>query len=96
MTSLPLTLPDPHPATDGHFPGAPVLPGVVLLDEALRVIAADGALARPWRVSAVKFLRPVRPGEALELTHERLPGGAIRFSIASASGAVATGQLAGA
>lgn len=95
MTSIALTLPDPHPATEGHFPGAPVLPAVVLLDEALRAIEASGARG-PWRISAVKFLHPVLPGEALRLTHERLASGVIRFSISNAAGAVATGQLAAA
>jgi 3-hydroxymyristoyl/3-hydroxydecanoyl-(acyl carrier protein) dehydratase len=30
-----------HPAFEGHFPGAPLLPGVVLLDEMLRAVQAD-------------------------------------------------------
>jgi 3-hydroxyacyl-[acyl-carrier-protein] dehydratase len=30
-----------HPAFEGHFPGAPLLPGVVLLDEILRAVQAD-------------------------------------------------------
>jgi 3-hydroxymyristoyl/3-hydroxydecanoyl-(acyl carrier protein) dehydratase len=93
VTSTPLALPDPHPATEGHFPGAPVLPAVVLLDEALCAIEADGAQG-PWRITTVKFLHPVLPGEALRLEHERLGSGGIRFRISSAAGAVATGQLA--
>jgi len=27
-----------HPALAGHFPGAPILPGVLLLDEMLRAV----------------------------------------------------------
>lgn len=94
MTSIPLSLPVPHPATEGHFPGAPILPGVVLLDEAVRVIeAAIGVKATAWRLSSVKFLSPVGPQEPLRLEHERLGSGAIRFTVSSADRVVATGQM---
>ncbi len=94
MTSTPLSLPVPHPATEGHFPGAPILPGVALLDEAVRAIERDtGAQPTRWRISAVKFLSPAAPGEALLLEHERLAGGTIRFTISSGDRTVATGQL---
>lgn len=52
---------------DGHFPGRPILPGVVLLDAA---IAATG-LAGPLRIEQVKFLQPCTPGLALSLHLER-------------------------
>lgn len=95
MTSTALSLPVPHPATDGHFPGTPILPGVVLLDEAVRVIeAAMGREATAWRVSSVKFLSPAGPQEPLRLEHERLGSGAIRFTISAADRVVATGQMA--
>jgi 3-hydroxymyristoyl/3-hydroxydecanoyl-(acyl carrier protein) dehydratase len=94
VTSTPLALAVPHPATEGHFPGAPILPGVVLLDEAVRAIERDlGTRPTRWRVSAVKFLSPAAPGEALTLTHERLAGGTIRFTISSGERTVATGQM---
>lgn len=94
MTAVALPIAASHPAFDGHFPGSPVLPGVVLLDEAIRAIElADGGTARCWRVASVKFLRPVVPGEALALQQERLASGGIRFTILSAGQAVATGAL---
>ena len=95
MTAVALPIATAHPAFDGHFPGAPVLPGVVLLDEAIRAIElAAGGEARCWRVASVKFLRAVAPGEALALEQERLASGTIRFTILSAGQAVATGALA--
>lgn len=87
-----LVIPPQHPAFDGHFPGAPLLPGVVLLDEMLRVLDADGG----WTLTSAKFLHPVRPGETLTLEHETLGNGSIRFSIRSATGEgtlVASGTL---
>lgn len=54
-------IPADHPCLPGHFPGRPVVPGVVLLD--LVIEAASRALLgqRVVGLPAVKFLRPVRP-----------------------------------
>ena len=38
------TIAPDHPAFAGHFPGTPILPGVVLLDSALQAIAAATGL----------------------------------------------------
>jgi len=89
-----LSIPENHPAYAGHFPGRPVLPGVVLLDAALRVLEqAGGGSARHWEINSAKFLSAVRPGEALTLQHETLSNGAVRFAIRTADRAVASGTL---
>jgi 3-hydroxymyristoyl/3-hydroxydecanoyl-(acyl carrier protein) dehydratase len=94
MTSLALAIAANHPSYEGHFPGAPVLPGVVLLDEAIHAIErADGGQPRGWRVGAVKFLRVVGPGEPLALERELLANGTIRFTILSSGQTVAIGAL---
>lgn len=93
MTAIALRIAADHPAFAGHFPGAPVLPGVVLLDAAIRAIEiADGGEPRRWRISSVKFLRLVAPGAALVLEPERLANG-LRFTVLSAGQTVATGAL---
>jgi 3-hydroxymyristoyl/3-hydroxydecanoyl-(acyl carrier protein) dehydratase len=92
---LSLTVPAEHPALAGHFPGAPILPGVLLLDEIVCALGADGgSLGRGhWHISTAKFVRPVRPGETLSFAHERLPNGSIRFSISCGGQRVAHGLL---
>jgi 3-hydroxymyristoyl/3-hydroxydecanoyl-(acyl carrier protein) dehydratase len=52
-----------HPSLPGHFPGDPIVPGVVLLDRVVEAVeAVHGPLAR-LRLPQVKFLQPLRPGE---------------------------------
>lgn len=83
-----------HPAYAGHFPGFPLLPGAVLLDEALRSIArAHGIDLTQWRVASAKFLQIVRPGTALTLQHSAPGAPTIRFAILSGTATVASGML---
>ncbi|GAC1457806.1 MAG: hypothetical protein PVS2B3_04450 [Steroidobacteraceae bacterium] len=89
-----LTIGAEHPALAGHFPGAPIVPGVVLLDETLRAVEADADAAKRWRISTAKFLSPVRPGEELTLAHEPQPDGSLRFTVSRHGQLVAHGVLA--
>jgi 3-hydroxymyristoyl/3-hydroxydecanoyl-(acyl carrier protein) dehydratase len=96
ITALPIAA--DHPAYSGHFPGQPVLPGVVLLDAALHALECSGprasaGWAREWKINSAKFQSAVRPGEALTLEHEMLPNGSVRFAIRTADRAVASGIL---
>jgi 3-hydroxymyristoyl/3-hydroxydecanoyl-(acyl carrier protein) dehydratase len=88
-----LQIPTEHPAFEGHFPDAPLLPGVVLLDEMLRVLEESAGASQRVTISSAKFLHPVRPGETLTLEHESLANGTIRFTIRSAGRPVASGTL---
>lgn len=94
---LPLAICADHPAYAGHFPGRPILPGVVLLDAALQALAveqgvdAGQALAQ---LKSAKFHRPVTPGEALTLHYASTPNAGVRFEIRSGERSVASGSVA--
>src|SRR3546814_9281220 len=48
---------DDHPALPGHFPGRPIVPGVVILDRVLDAIEAAHGPLGALRLPQVKFLR---------------------------------------
>lgn len=94
-TETPLAISPHHPAFPGHFPSAPILPGVVLLDEALRAIEQAGELGvERCTLAWVKFRAVVSPGESLLLQHERRADGSIGFVIRTPVHVVAEGLVA--
>jgi 3-hydroxyacyl-[acyl-carrier-protein] dehydratase len=67
------------PTAAGHFPGHPIIPGALLLEEIVRAIAGDEATTRELVIPAVKFLAPVRPGEVVRLRWRSRADGQISF-----------------
>ncbi|MCK7496084.1 MAG: hypothetical protein MZW92_37905 [Comamonadaceae bacterium] len=57
-----------HPTAAGHFPGHPIIPGAVLLDQVIRVLQEALQAELPTlEIRAAKFLHPVRPGDTMQI-----------------------------
>lgn len=79
---LPLLIPTDHPAYVGHFPGQPILPGVVLLDQALRAVASREGLPLAFTtIRSAKFPNPVGVGDALRLNYVATAEAVFRFEV---------------
>lgn len=85
-------IPIDHPCLPGHFPGQPVVPGVVLLEQVMRAIEAAHGPLPGLRLPQVKFLRPLLPGESARV---RLEGAAPRwrFQVLRGDDVLASGEV---
>ncbi|HEU4419109.1 MAG TPA: hypothetical protein VFT55_09235 [Planctomycetota bacterium] len=62
-------VPSAHPVLAGHFPGAPLVPGVLLLQAVC--LACERAFDRPFAIeeaTEVRFFKPVLPDTAVQLS----------------------------
>lgn len=68
-----------HPSLAGHFPGNPVVPGVVLLEEAL-TLAERCFGGRVSGISAAKFRAPLKPGVLCRVRLSAADDGTVKLS----------------
>jgi len=83
-----------HPSLPGHFPGAPLVPGVMLLEQvavALRAWRGE----RLARVLDAKFVAPLLPGQEATVTLTDA-NGRVRFEIRHDDAVLARGSIEGA
>ncbi len=83
-----------HPALAGHFPGSPVVPGVVLLNEVLDTLRCGAAAAlMVTGLPIVKFSSPLRPGEVVTIRVDEEGTGQATFSCRVDGRLVASGAI---
>lgn len=86
-------IPANHPALPGHFPGHPITPGVVLLNQVAKACAQWQADVRITAWTQVKFVSPLLPEEAFVIRLTPSLPDAARFTVHVDARLVASGQF---
>jgi 3-hydroxymyristoyl/3-hydroxydecanoyl-(acyl carrier protein) dehydratase len=82
-----------HAALPGHFPGRPIVPGVILLDVVLeRAQQQFGSNLRVAGIEQAKFLAPLLPDQDAQLTLARI-GSRLQFTVRHDSLLIAQGSF---
>lgn len=83
-----------HPSLAGHFPGHPVVPGVVMLGEIMNAIREMTKENIEFvGMPSAKFMSPLHPGEPLTIRLNQLGDGATEFTCTTGSRLIASGCL---
>lgn len=85
------SFPHTHPAILGHFPGRPIVPGVLLLASVEQLLRDAGL--RVLECIQTKFLAPVLPEQMVAIRVEVDERSSARFEIVAAARVVVAGRL---
>jgi 3-hydroxyacyl-[acyl-carrier-protein] dehydratase len=85
-----------HPSLPGHFPGAPLVPGVVILDEVVAALAEWQQNSQLSGIQGVKFLAPLKPEHlfTISLSATNKNAGEVSFCCRAEERVIVEGRLA--
>lgn len=69
-----------HPSLSGHFPGHPIVPGVVILNYVIQELQQHYGVFRVLEISKIKFIKPLVPKQKFVIENKLLEHNTVNFS----------------
>jgi len=86
-------IPADHPCLAGHFPGNPIVPGVVILDYSRRLLQQWRPEIRITGMAWTKFHQPLKPEQAFIIELRQKNSDRIQFECHCNQQKLASGQF---
>lgn len=93
MLNKSFMIPSTHPSLEGHFPGHPLTPGVVILDYVVSGLISQLQGVSLGGIPQVKFLRPLLANVEVAVTYHLKSENLYRFSCECNSAVISSGQI---
>lgn len=82
-----------HPSVPGHFPGQPIVPGVLLLCRVIAAIEKCFPQADVVGARKIRFHTPLIPGERFNIQMRAEGGASLQFEVEREGERIASGQF---
>jgi len=86
-----------HPCLAGHFPGNPIVPGAVILDEVIQIILQQNSDFKLSGFTSVKFIQPLLATQEVTVQVDKMPDSSntcqkVKFVVTVNDSAIAQGE----
>ncbi|CAC9588141.1 hypothetical protein [uncultured Gammaproteobacteria bacterium] len=79
MCSLSFSVDSMHPSIPGHFPGNPVVPGAVIIENVIQAFSKLHGVQQVTYLSTVKFMKPILLNQKITIHFQNVSTGLISF-----------------
>lgn len=88
-----INIPKSHPSIPGHFPGHPIVPGVVILDHVFSALKQWRGEIELASLPSVKFLHPIFPDMTFTIAFENTENNRYRFLCLNGEQTLVSGEF---
>lgn len=93
MISYEFSISNTHPCLEGHFPGDPIVPGVVIVDEVMQGLLLKKNTLKITHLTSVKFLKVIKANQTVQVNMTEKKPGYLQFECFSNDLICASGKI---
>jgi 3-hydroxymyristoyl/3-hydroxydecanoyl-(acyl carrier protein) dehydratase len=83
MISFDFIVNSSHPSISGHFPGNPIVPGAVIIENVIKVFSRSNDSREITSLSTVKFIKPIEVNQKVDVNFLSISTELISFECVS-------------